>query len=159
LQALTEKTVTAVGRKQAAPINARVVASTEADLNQLALRSEFSADLLVALAGERLDVLPLRRRREEILVLATDLALARFRELRLTADAAEALLCWPWPANVRELDALLALYATLGPTGGVDADFLYDVKGDILQGLAIAEEPDEPDAKDPRSASRARACC
>jgi transcriptional regulator of acetoin/glycerol metabolism len=31
----------------------------------------------------------------------------------------------------------------------VDADFLYDVKGDVLQGLAIAEEPDEPDAKDP----------
>jgi DNA-binding NtrC family response regulator len=90
----------------------RVLASTSRPLDPSeAAAPKFRADLLARLAQIRLDVPPLKRRRQEILPLLHQLVADR--ELALPVGAAEALLTWHWPQNVRELETLGRAYAVL----------------------------------------------
>lgn len=100
LRALQEKRVRPVGGDHEVDVDVRVVAATHQDLAARVEDGRFRADLYARLAGVELAVAPLRERREEILPL-----FARFvgADVELTADAAEALLVYDWPFNVREL--------------------------------------------------------
>jgi DNA-binding NtrC family response regulator len=86
----------------------RLVAATNADLETLADQGRFRKDLFYRIGGARLELPPLRERKDEIPALAS-LFLTRFaREctrtgLRLGDDFIAALLLYDWPGNIREL--------------------------------------------------------
>jgi DNA-binding NtrC family response regulator len=113
LRVLQEGRVRPVGADRDVGVDARIVAATHVDLDAAVRRGSFREDLLSRLAQVVLVVPPLRARRADILRLTAEIA----PELSLTPAAAEALLIWDWPRNVRELGALLeshrALHATL----------------------------------------------
>ncbi len=109
LRVLEERSVRPVGSDQEVAVDTRVLAATHVDLEQAVTAGSFRADLYARLAHVVLRLPPLRERRAELLQLAASLA----PHLRFSPDAAEALLLWHWPRNIRELRALTDVTAVL----------------------------------------------
>lgn len=108
LRALQEKEIRPVGSTKEVPINVRILAATNRDLEQAVGQGEFRRDLYFRLNVLSLRIPPLRERREDIPLLAETL-LARVSRLsgrkhELSDDAMKALLAYDWPGNVRELE-------------------------------------------------------
>ncbi len=108
LRALQEKEIRPVGSTKQVPINVRILAATNRDLEQAVDQGEFRRDLYFRLNVLSLRIPPLRERREDIPLLAKTL-LARVsrvsgRKHELSDDAMKVLLAYDWPGNVRELE-------------------------------------------------------
>ncbi len=112
LRVLERGAVRRLGEEAERPTDFRVVASTQVDLALAAREGRFRMDLLHRLARFRLDVPPLRERREEIPALARAFA-ERFaaRDGRpaplVTPDALPVLWRQGWRGNARELETFL----------------------------------------------------
>lgn len=107
LRALQERRIRPVGTDSEVPIDVRIIAATNVDLEGAVRAGHFREDLLARLEHLVVRLLPLRKRRHEILALARSFA----PNLELSAGAAEALLLWDWPRNVRELRAVMEALA------------------------------------------------
>jgi len=98
-----------VGGNKTLSANVRLVCATNADLPQMAEQGEFRADLLDRLAFDVIHIPPLRKRNEDIPLLAEHYAIKMCRELSLplfvgfSPLATEQLAEYSWPGNVREL--------------------------------------------------------
>jgi len=141
LRVLQEHEVTPVGGTQPVRVDVRVVCATHRDLDALVGAGKFRADLLARLGGFRLELLPLRSRREEIGMIVADL-LARMqpepaRHMRLTLEAGRALMHYDWPLNVRELEKSLGAARALAGDGDVEAEHL---PAPVLRALAAHEQ-------------------
>ena len=108
LRALQEREVLPLGGGPV-PIDTRILAATNADLDLSISDGDFRADLYYRLAGAVLEVPPLRRRRADIPALVEHFLL-RFatgagKIVRgVTVAALDLLTHYPWPGNVRELE-------------------------------------------------------
>jgi DNA-binding NtrC family response regulator len=105
-------------------IDVRIVAATNADLDQLVNEGRFREDLYYRLQVIPLKVPPLRERREEIPLLAGALLDKFAREaqkppLRISEEAMEHLVLHHWPGNVRQLANELRRLATLVEPGSL----------------------------------------
>jgi psp operon transcriptional activator len=98
-----------VGSTQSVEVDVRIIAATNADLNDLARKNRFKQDLLDRLSFEVLFLPPLRERSEDVLLIASHFAGRMALELGwdeipiFSADAAAALENHSWPGNIREL--------------------------------------------------------
>jgi two-component system response regulator AtoC len=109
LRVLQEKKVQRLGGTQAIPINARLIAATNRDLEALLKEGKFREDLFYRLNVIRIEVPPLRERREDIPRLAglllEKLSRERGRKVRgFQPEALERLQGYRFPGNVRELE-------------------------------------------------------
>jgi transcriptional regulator with PAS, ATPase and Fis domain len=97
-----------LGEPRPTKVDVRVIAATNANLEQLVGEGRFRQDLFYRLTGVRLHLPPLRERREEIPALV-DHYIRRYSEqqkkgrLTLTDEALEYLLLYAWPGNLRQL--------------------------------------------------------
>ena len=120
LRALALGEVRAVGSDQARHVNVRVIAATNVLLEDAVARGKFRADLYARLMSHIITVPALRQRREDILELARHF-LKGIGRFEITPDAAEALLTYAWPYNVRELQqVLIALSPAVARRGVLD---------------------------------------
>ncbi len=108
LRALEERTIRPVGGVRDRAVDVRVVAATNASLEDKIRQGEFRSDLYYRLNTLVVNAPPLRRRGEDILLLANAFMTqfcARYGRngLQLADDARAALLAHSWPGNVREL--------------------------------------------------------
>jgi two-component system, NtrC family, response regulator len=109
LRFLQEQTIERVGGRQAIPIDARVVAATNADLKKSMGSGTFREDLFYRLAVVQIVLPPLRERETDIRFLAQSF-LQRFSAqshksgLSFDLEALRALNRHGWPGNVRELE-------------------------------------------------------
>jgi len=108
LRVLQEKKVQRLGGGEEIPVDVRIVAATNQDLEQLVNDGRFRADLFYRLNVFPIHIPPLRERREDILPLA-EFFVRRFRGGEITegplftAGAQKILTSYHWPGNVREL--------------------------------------------------------
>jgi len=108
LRFLEDKLVSRLGDNRTRQVDVRVVAASNQDLTAMTRAGTFREDLYHRLACIRLDIPPLRKRKEEIPAL-TEFFLKRFAsqhhwEVPAVSDAAMNLLMeWDWPGNIREL--------------------------------------------------------
>ena len=115
-----------VGGTEPVTVDVRLLAATNEDLPARVAEGKFLKDLYYRLDEYRLEVPPLRRRREDIPELAAEL-LRRFagREAISVPPLADsgviALMEYDWPGNVRELDAVLKRVAILAPDEPIGA--------------------------------------
>jgi two-component system response regulator AtoC len=112
LRALGERTVQRVGSNHSVPVDVRVVAATNKDLEVLVREGKFRDDLFYRLDVVRIHLPPLRERREDIPLLTNAFLIEFARQnnrkiVGLTPDAQEALTRYAWPGNVRELRAAI----------------------------------------------------
>lgn len=112
LRVIESKEVYPLGGKQSIPLDIRIIAAANRDLEHLVSKKKFRQDLYSRLNVARVHLPPLRERKEDIPRLA-DYYLQRFnarfgRELKeFTDEALDLLLRHNWPGNVRELKNLL----------------------------------------------------
>jgi transcriptional regulator with GAF, ATPase, and Fis domain len=122
LRFLQEGEVSPLGEARPINVNVRVIAATNRDVETEVRAGRFRADLYWRLNMLRLHIPPLRERREDIPCLIEHF-LVRFQqkagklELRLSAEARNALLSYHWPGNVRELENTLYRLVTLAESG------------------------------------------
>jgi two-component system response regulator PilR (NtrC family) len=109
LRVLQERTVRPVGGTSEIPIDVRVIAATNRDLDKAVAENLFREDLYYRLNVIPIRVPNLRERREDILLLANHFlkkyaAAANRSILRVNKDSLEALCGYEWPGNVRQLE-------------------------------------------------------
>jgi DNA-binding NtrC family response regulator len=111
LRAIQEKEIRPVGSTRQFPINVRILAATNRDLEQGVSQGTFRRDLYFRLNVLSLKIPPLRERRQDIPLLAgcflDRLSRDSGRERLLSDAAMKALLAYDWPGNVRELENCL----------------------------------------------------
>lgn len=108
LRALENKKIRPVGGTREVPVDVRLIAATNRDLDEIVKRREFREDLYYRLKVVELRLPPLRERRDDIPLLVRffidQLAGEHKRPVReITPAALDALREYDWPGNVREL--------------------------------------------------------
>ncbi len=129
LRALQEKEVRRVGENRSRPVNVRVVAATNRNLADEVAAGRFRQDLYYRLRVIELRVPPLRDRPEDVLPLArvflAETARRMGRKLTgFTPRAADQLLRYEWPGNVREVQNAVEHAVALAAGPRVDLDDL-----------------------------------
>ena len=121
LRAIQEKEIRPVGSTKHIPINVRILAATNRDLEEGVAQGTFRRDLYFRLNVLSLRIPSLRERRQDIPILAAHflerLSRSAEQERTLSDDALKAMLAYDWPGNVRELENCLerACAFTTGP--------------------------------------------
>ncbi|MBL3824814.1 MULTISPECIES: sigma-54-dependent transcriptional regulator [unclassified Marinobacter] len=120
LRVLEEQRVERLGSNQVQEVDVRIIAATKADLKKLSDGGEFRSDLYYRLNVVKVDIPPLRERKEDIPMLFHHfvlIAAARYDRESIPLDAGQAarLMQHSWPGNVRELRNLAERYVLLGP--------------------------------------------
>ena len=121
LRAIQEKEIRPVGSTKHIPINVRILAATNRDLEEGVAQGTFRRDLYFRLNVLSLRIPSLRERRQDIPILAAHflerLSRNSEQERTLSDDAMKAMLAYDWPGNVRELENCLerACAFTTGP--------------------------------------------
>lgn len=112
LRALQEREIRRVGGNRMIPIDVRIVAATNRDLNLMVREEKFREDLLYRLDVIHINVPPLRERIMDVPELADGLRIRLNRELGtyvsgISQGAEELLMAYEWPGNVRELQNIM----------------------------------------------------
>jgi len=104
----------------------RLICATGIDLKAIVDSGAFRKDLAYRISAVALTVPPLRDRREDILPLAEEYLRGRTQRnggqtpLRIAPQAAEAMLAYHWPGNIRELEHVLERAAALTASGQIE---------------------------------------
>ncbi len=94
-----------VGSEQPVRVDVRLVTATNCNLEELTTGRRFRSDLLFRIDAVRIELPPLRERREDIpLLIEHFLHKAGNRGLRLSRSAMQKIFDYSWPGNVRELE-------------------------------------------------------
>jgi two-component system nitrogen regulation response regulator GlnG len=120
LRVLAEGEFFRIGGRELIRVDVRVIAATHQPLETLVAEGRFRADLLHRLDVVRLQLPPLRERREDVPRLAEAFLQSAARKLdapakRFARNAMERLQAHDWPGNVRELENLCWRLAALAP--------------------------------------------
>jgi len=120
LRTLEDQRFVPVGSDEAITVDARVIASTNKDLDEEISKGNFREDLFYRLNVIPFSVPPLRERKEDIPLLVRHF-LREFattygrRSREITADAIEVLMRYSWPGNVRELRNVMERIVIMNP--------------------------------------------
>jgi len=112
LRVLEDGAFTRLGGNQSIEINIRVIAATNIDLAKATEEGRFRSDLYYRLNVVPIIIPPVRDRKEDILPLALHYIQEFNRELKrsykgISQEAAQAMLNYPWPGNVREIKNII----------------------------------------------------
>jgi DNA-binding NtrC family response regulator len=134
-------------------VNVRVIAATNADLEQLVSQGRFREDLFYRLNVVRLTIPPLRERRDEIPALVHHFvgrAAAEFRKgrIRVAEETMEHLLLYKWPGNVRQLQNELRRMVALADADSVlvPATLTKAIRQETERALRAQDRPESTPA-------------
>jgi DNA-binding NtrC family response regulator len=119
---------TMVGRSRSEHVDIRIITATNRDLPRAVMRGEFREDLYYRIAVARIDLPPLRDRREDVPLLVAhflERLAVRYPHRRIhgvTARAMRALVECPWPGNVRQLEHCLESAVVQAECGLLDLE-------------------------------------
>ncbi len=110
LRVLEDRAVQRIGAEQPVDVDVRIIAATNRDLHEDVQSGLFRRDLFYRLDVLPIKLPPLRKRRQDIIVLANHFLRRTVDEMSLQAsppvfskDAEELFQSYPWPGNIREL--------------------------------------------------------
>ena len=128
LRTLQERTLRKVGDDEEISIDVRILAATNADLDQGVRERTFREDLFYRLAEFPLNLPVLKERETDLVDIARSILEQQNeslgRQLSLAPDAIEAMLQHPWPGNIRELENCIKRAALVETEGQIRASTL-----------------------------------
>lgn len=153
LRVLEDRKVSRIGANEEMDVNVRVVAATNADMQEGVKKGTFRKDLYFRLAVVSIELPPLRERRSDIPLLVDyflkQLATRNHRPVPIvTRQALQALVGYDWPGNVRELRNALEGMMILDKDGRLDLDDLpseiapMGMHSDVVDGVGLAAGAD-----------------
>jgi two-component system response regulator HydG len=152
LRAIQEREVIPVGSTKAVPVDVRIIAATNRDLEEEIQRGAFRSDLYYRLNVIQLHLPTLREREEDVPLLARYFLERHGEGLegnatapRLAEETLDILVRYDWPGNVRELENALERAAVLSPGDVIAPGALPDrVREAPRPRLAAEEAPPNP---------------
>jgi len=135
LRVLENGEVVRVGSNEARRVNVRVISATNTDIADRVAKREFREDLYFRIKGTTISIPPLRERRDDIPVLVDHFIQqankTHGRRVKgINADAARALMSYPWPGNVRQLHNVVENMVVLA---GGDKLTVQDLPGEVYK--------------------------
>ena len=129
LRVLQDHEFPRVGGSRLVHVNIRIVAATNQDLKKGVKAGTFREDLYFRLNVVNLSLPPLRDRPEDIIPLAEHFLERHVRDMKrrtrsFSKTALEAMRCYTWPGNIRELDNAIARAVVLGEDEEIIAELL-----------------------------------
>ncbi len=144
LRVLEEREVRPIGATAPVKVDVRFVSATNRGLERMVDAGTFRADLFHRLAGHRIELLPLRERREDLWLVAASLierhAGPDAARARLHPSAARAMFEYGFPGNARELEKVLGAALALSAGGEITLEHLPP----WARGEGGADEPPAP---------------
>ena len=141
LRFLQEREIRPVGASRSKPVDVRVLAATNRDMQKMVDEGKFREDLWFRLNVVRIVITPLRDRRGDVPLLARfflNKYNARYQHsTRLMESGLKSFQEYTWPGNVRQLQHLVERLTILAPSGRIDA-------AAVEQALTIMESREEP---------------
>jgi two-component system response regulator AtoC len=140
LRVLQQREVERVGESRPVPVDVRVVAATNADLEEMVAQGTFREDLYYRLNVIPLRLPPLRERREDIpllvrhfLVALGEQAVPPRRDVTFSQEAMRRLMAYDWPGNIRQLENTVERALALSPQRAqIDVSVLpAEIRGDV----------------------------
>jgi DNA-binding NtrC family response regulator len=122
LRALEERMVKRVGGRTQIKLNVRVIAATNRDLRAEANRGTFRSDLYYRLNVFKIELPPLRERKDDIPLLAQNFYEQQRPGRKAPAELLASLARQPWPGNVRELRSAVERWILLDDLGAARMD-------------------------------------
>lgn len=110
LRVLQEREVERLGGSKVIPLDVRIIATTNRDLQQAVIDGQFREDLFYRINVFPLNILPLNERVEDILPIAISMLKDHSKEMgeiTLSMSAQRVLKSYDWPGNIRELDNVI----------------------------------------------------
>jgi DNA-binding NtrC family response regulator len=118
LRVLQEREVTRIGGNQVIKLDVRILAATHKDLAEEVKGARFREDLYYRLLGLPIHLPPLRERGNDVILIAKHF-LDHFaqenqmRKFKISPEAQEKMLQYPFPGNIRELKSIIELAAVM----------------------------------------------
>ncbi len=140
LRVLQEREFTRVGGEKTIPVDVRIIAATNKDLPELISQAEFREDLYYRLNVVDLEIPSLRKRREDVPLLAQHFlqifAARNHKEIKgFTPQAMDHLIRYDWPGNVRELMNAVERAVVLSRS-----DYLSEKDFPVISGFKIKND-------------------
>ena len=120
LRALQEKEIERLGGRRTIPVDVRLIAATNRNLDKMVKAGEFRSDLYYRLKVFPITLPPLRARSSDIPLLVNYFVNKHARRMNkpissIPAETMAALVAWPWPGNIRELENFIERAVILTP--------------------------------------------
>jgi len=149
LRALQERVIQKIGSEKSTPIDIRIIAASNEDLKQAVQNGDFREDIYHRINEFRIDLSPLRERKEDIKIYALEFLKRANKQLDkdikgFTMEVFNAFYAYSWSGNIRELRNLVKRAVLLCQSETIDISCL---PGE-LQGIASPEQEGEKDLKD-----------
>lgn len=125
LRVIQEKKVRPVGASQEETVDVRILSATHRNLAQMVADDEFREDLYYRINVIELNVPALRKRGDDVLLLAEHILGRLNKSASLDDDARAVLLRYAFPGNVRELENMLERAVTLCSSGKISGADLH----------------------------------
>ncbi len=149
LNALQDKRIRKVGGNQEEPVDTRIIAATNQDLQEGISTGDFREDLYYRINVIPIRLPPLRKRREDIPLLV-DYFIKKYtkvmgvEEPRISVEAMKALEGYHWPGNVRELENVIERALALATGESITAedipDHLVHPARDLADSISLPQE-------------------
>ncbi len=148
LRVLQEKEITRVGGNRAIPVNVRVIAATNANLEDKLKQGSLREDLFYRLNVFPIYIPPLRQRKEDIPLLVAFL-IPKFNQefgrnlTGISSQALAELIAYDWAGNVRELENIIgrAIINMRSGESVIEKYHLPELAGTDLPSAALAQSP------------------
>ncbi len=149
LRVLEQRSIVRVGGTAEISVDVRLICATNRDLEVEVRRGRFREDLYFRISAFVIPVPPLRDRRAEIPLLASQFAREIASELGFSAgaladDAVALLTAYDWPGNVRELRNAIERAVVISGSGTIEADQLPERLRDRTSHSGLVVSHDSP---------------
>jgi len=140
LRAIQEMEVSRLGSNKNVKLNFRIIIATHKNLLKEVREGRFREDLYYRLLGLKIEIPPLRKRGNDILILAnyfieTYAKANKLFKKEITEDAKSVLLKYRFPGNVRELKAIVETAFVMSDSNQIDSQDLQITQGLFLEDL------------------------
>jgi len=124
LRALQEREFVRVGGMKTISVDVRLISATNKNLEEMMARGAFRSDLFYRINVVPLTIPPLRKRKEDILLLVQHFLdkHAGKRKKKITPEAMDVLAAYDWPGNVRELENIIERIVVLSGADTIQAE-------------------------------------
>jgi two-component system nitrogen regulation response regulator NtrX len=167
LRVLQEQKVEPVGGTSSLPVDVRVIAATNKNLEEEIRKGQFREDLFFRLNVIPIEVSPLRERREDVPLLVRHFIVELSAEYgkrpkELAPDVLEILVSLPWPGNVRELRNIVERLVIMSPGDRIEREHLpapllsAPAASVVPRGGALPPQDDFPSLAEAREAFEKR---
>lgn len=118
LRVLQEREVSRIGGNEVIKLDVRIIAATHRDLSEEVKAGRFREDLYYRLLGLPIHLPPLRERGNDVIIIAKHILDQFTKEnlmprFKISLEAQEKLLQYPFPGNIRELKSVVELAAVM----------------------------------------------